>query len=184
MSKWVIIDGEGSFRYGGSWFKPGATEIPDDHPIVERIEAGKAPEWVILSDTRDLGQPEPPPPPPPDREQYEPFAGRDGKWYFYGPKGQSIGYLDEDAALAGIEDAKEEAGKVPLAEEISRHTGPEPGTMTTEDFAAMSGAPVACRQPGCDRTFRNTGGRANHERVRHPQLWSELKGGTRTPLEE
>jgi hypothetical protein len=173
----VIIEGQGTYRSHGWLFKTGATEVPDDHPVIAAIQE-RAPGWVILSETRDLEQPAPPPVVEPDREPYETFAGRDEKWYFVGAKGQSEPYDSEDEAAAAAQTAKEELNKVPLASEYNQ-VGPEAGPMTTEDFAVLGGQPVACRQPGCDHApFRNTGARANHERVKHPELWQRIKGGT------
>jgi hypothetical protein len=65
-----------------------------------------------------------------------------------------------------------EVETIPTAEEASKVTGPEPGTFTTADLAPLQGK-VACRKPGCGKTFKNTGGRASHERLKHPEFYEQ-----------
>lgn len=167
---WVIFEGTGSYRIDGFIFKAGATECNDEH-VLERLRQADVP-WITIQE--DRSQPkveEPEPEPAPEPVEYDYFNGRDGKWYFYqelsGELGQAGPFDTEEEVLAAIEEARTQ---VPLADEVE--TGLESGTTTTDDVKADA---FECRGDGCDRVFKSANGRANHERVKHPELGKDAK---------
>lgn len=188
----VIVEGLGRFTVYGQTFTLGATEVPDDSEVAKYVRDGRAPEWVKVQDTRDVESDEDVTPPAdveePKPEPYEKFEGRDGLWYFYAhpvpgqPAVQSEGYSTEEDVDKAIEGAKAEADKVPLSSDVPRTAvgdipAPsvgEEGSMTSDDLTPdpAKSELLPCRSDDCDREFKNQGARTNHERVKHPEVFS------------
>lgn len=162
----VIVDGTGTYSAEGVTFKPGATRC-DDQAILDAVSRERL-DWVYVQSDRSALKVEPPKSEPveaPD-EPYDTWKGRDGKWYFTTPAGESGGakqsepYDEELIAKAAAELAQEEAGKVPLATDLEH--GPQTGELTKDEAEATE---FECKEAGCDKVFTDSGARENHERI-------------------
>lgn len=182
----VIIETAGTYTAFDRTYQLGATEVDENDPIVEYLRDGNGPDFVDIRDDRTVQHdPTPTAPEPKEQELLVPFQGRDEQYYFVtqaldGPTEQHGPYDSAEDAQAAIAALEEEADKVPLSEDIPRTAvgdipAPAAGEdgMTTEDLKPTKGETVECRSPDCDREFKNTGARTNHERAKHPDLFNK-----------
>lgn len=163
---YVILDGAATYRIDGWLFKPGATEVPDDDPVIPKLRAAKHPR-VRVQETRDpesvVLEPEPEPTPPP----YEVFKGRDAGWYFLTPSGKQSDRFDSEGEAE--KEASLEQRRIPLAADHAASSKEAPlrgGKTTLADVLPPERIP--CSQ-GCGRTFRNRLSERNHVRIMHPE---------------
>ena len=161
----VIVDGAGTFWVGEHKFNPGANECSDPE-VLEAVDR-EGLDWVYTQKDRSTRTVEPEPVSVVVPEViYEAWQGRDGKWYFLAPVGegkepqQSEPYDTEADVYDAVKLAKEEAEKVPLAGDVK--AGPESGELTKDEFKQSD---FPCKEDGCDKVFKDSGARTNHERL-------------------
>lgn len=164
----VIIDGEGTYRVGRWLFKPGATEVPADDPVLEFIR-DRAPRWVTVQETREAPAlpPEPEPEPEPKPAPLEPYQSRkDDQWYFvHHISGLPKGPFETQEAAA--EASEVEAVSVPMAEDVAKTGGAGSGTLTLDEMPEQNKDGYGC--PECGERYRTSAERDNHRRIRHPE---------------
>lgn len=159
----VILDGTGDYRVQGWTFRPGATEVPDNDPVLVHL-AADLPEFIRIQSDREPVHEPIPLGPAPETRPYEKFKGRDGKWYFLSPSGQqSKGYLHREEAEQAI---MAERNRIPLATDLAKMDRRQGGVARLEDV--MPEHEVECRAPTCYRRFRNRQAEENHVRIMHP----------------
>lgn len=163
----VIVDGTGTYTVNGVTFSAGSTSC-DDPEILDAITRERL-DWVYVQSDRSVVEvvaSDPEEDDVPD-EPYDTWKGRDGKWYFTTPVGESGGvkqsepYDEELIAEAAAELAKEEAGKVPLSTDVDPNA-PLSGELTTDEAEATE---FPCKDDGCEKVFDDSGARENHERI-------------------
>jgi hypothetical protein len=162
----VIVDGTGTYTVDGVTFSSGATRCDDPATLDAVKRAGL--DWVYVQEDRSTQAVEPPEPEVEEaaEEPFDTWKGRDGKWYFTAPVGESGGvrqsepYDEEQIAQAAAELAREEAGKVPLSAEAAVES--QTGQLTKAEAEATE---FPCKEDGCEKVFPDSGARENHERV-------------------
>lgn len=110
--------------------------------------------------------------------------------YSYGPHTFRPGFTacDDQNVLAAVEreglrwvevvDQPADATKYPTPDQVElttrEHESAKEGPLTKSE---LKRAGYACRAPGCDKVLANAGGRATHEKTKHPDFVAPPEGG-------